>query len=128
MGSNGGGAPGAARLHLVDGISLLRPDVQVFAAMLSGFANSSAGSGADAVQRGREVESVGEIQRTWAISPIYTCPARRRQGRAESMWGGIRHAESRRDHCRRWLHVRVDRFTGAADPAVAAAYPGQARK
>jgi len=34
-----GGAPGAARLHLVDGVSLLRPEEQVFGAMLAGFAN-----------------------------------------------------------------------------------------
>ena len=35
----GGSAPGAARLHLVDGVSLLRPEEQVFQAMLAGFAN-----------------------------------------------------------------------------------------
>jgi integrase/recombinase XerC len=34
-----GVAPGAARLHLVDGVSLLRPEDQVFSAMLAGFAN-----------------------------------------------------------------------------------------
>jgi hypothetical protein len=34
VGLNGGGAPGAAGLHLVDGVSLLRPDAQVFGAML----------------------------------------------------------------------------------------------
>ncbi|MBV9163140.1 MAG: hypothetical protein JO309_13735 [Pseudonocardiales bacterium] len=34
-----GVVPGAARLHLVDGVSLLRPEDQVFAAMLAGFAN-----------------------------------------------------------------------------------------
>src|SRR5262249_53753876 len=39
VGSTGGDAPGAARLHLVDGVSLLRPDEQVFATMLLGFAN-----------------------------------------------------------------------------------------
>ncbi|HUH70118.1 MAG TPA: site-specific integrase, partial [Mycobacterium sp.] len=38
MGLNGG-APGAAGLHLVDGVSLLRPEEQVFDAMLGGFAN-----------------------------------------------------------------------------------------
>jgi hypothetical protein len=31
--------PGAASLHLVDGVSLLRPEEQVFSAMLTGFAN-----------------------------------------------------------------------------------------
>jgi integrase/recombinase XerC len=35
----GGSVPGAARLHLVDGVSLLRPEEQVFEAMLTGFAN-----------------------------------------------------------------------------------------
>src|SRR5262245_54598175 len=34
-----GVVPGAARLHLVDGVSLLRPEDQVFEAMLAGFAN-----------------------------------------------------------------------------------------
>ncbi|WTX00985.1 site-specific integrase (plasmid) [Streptomycetaceae bacterium NBC_01309] len=34
-----GSAPGAARLHLVDGVPLLRPEEQVFDAMLAGFAN-----------------------------------------------------------------------------------------
>jgi hypothetical protein len=34
-----GVVPGAARLHLVDGVSLLRPEDQVFSAMLAGFAN-----------------------------------------------------------------------------------------
>lgn len=34
VGSIGGGAPGAARLHLVDGVALLRPEEQVFGAML----------------------------------------------------------------------------------------------
>ena len=34
-----GSAPGAARLHLVEGVALLRPEGQVFTAMLSGFAN-----------------------------------------------------------------------------------------
>ncbi|MGW0821908.1 hypothetical protein [Streptomyces sp. NPDC002845] len=33
------GAPGAARLHLVGGVALLRPEEQVFDAMLEGFAN-----------------------------------------------------------------------------------------
>ena len=32
-------APGAARLHLADGVALLRPEEQVFTAMLAGFAN-----------------------------------------------------------------------------------------
>lgn len=35
----GGSVPGGARLHLVDGVSLLRPEEQVFEAMLAGFAN-----------------------------------------------------------------------------------------
>lgn len=34
-----GSVPGAAGLHLVDGVPLLRPEEQVFAAMLNGFAN-----------------------------------------------------------------------------------------
>ncbi len=34
-----GPAPGAARLHLADGVALLRPEEQVFMAMLAGFAN-----------------------------------------------------------------------------------------
>ncbi|WP_246203486.1 hypothetical protein [Streptomyces tailanensis] len=34
-----GSIPGAAGLHLVDGVALLRPEEQVFAAMLTGFAN-----------------------------------------------------------------------------------------
>ncbi|MEN2424000.1 site-specific integrase, partial [Streptomyces rimosus] len=34
-----GTAPGAARLHLADGVALLRPEEQVFSAMLGGFAN-----------------------------------------------------------------------------------------
>ncbi|GGN81564.1 hypothetical protein GCM10011579_068290 [Streptomyces albiflavescens] len=34
-----GSVPGAARLHLVDGVALLRPEEQVFTAMLTGFAN-----------------------------------------------------------------------------------------
>ena len=34
-----GQAPGAARLHLADGVALLRPEEQVFMAMLAGFAN-----------------------------------------------------------------------------------------
>ncbi|QHY96945.1 hypothetical protein SSPS47_17715 [Streptomyces sp. S4.7] len=38
MGFNGS-IPGAARLHLVDGVALLRPEEQVFTAMLTGFAN-----------------------------------------------------------------------------------------
>lgn len=33
-----GVVPGAASLHLVDGVSLLRPEDQVFSAMLVGFA------------------------------------------------------------------------------------------
>lgn len=36
---SGVGAPGAARLHMVDGSVLLRPAEQVFEAMLEGFAN-----------------------------------------------------------------------------------------
>ncbi|MFR9774036.1 tyrosine-type recombinase/integrase [Nocardia sp. SC052] len=39
MAGFGGSVPGAARLHLVDGVSLLRPEEQVFEAMLAGFAN-----------------------------------------------------------------------------------------
>jgi site-specific recombinase XerD len=39
VGSSGREAPGAARLHLVEGVSLLRPEEQVFAAMLQGFGN-----------------------------------------------------------------------------------------
>lgn len=31
--------PGAARLLLVDGVALLRPEEQVFTALLTGFAN-----------------------------------------------------------------------------------------
>lgn len=38
MGFNGS-VPGAARLHLLDGVALLRPEEQVFTAMLIGFAN-----------------------------------------------------------------------------------------
>jgi hypothetical protein len=34
-----GPVPGAARLHLVDEVVLLRPEEQVFMAMLTGFAN-----------------------------------------------------------------------------------------
>jgi hypothetical protein len=34
-----GVTPGAASLHLVGGVSLLRPEEQVFSAMLAGFAN-----------------------------------------------------------------------------------------
>ena len=34
-----GQAPGAARLHLADGVALLRPGEQVFRAMLAGFTN-----------------------------------------------------------------------------------------
>lgn len=34
-----GTVPGAARLHVVDGVALLRPEEQVFTAMLAGFAN-----------------------------------------------------------------------------------------
>jgi integrase/recombinase XerC len=34
-----GSIPGVAGLHLVDGVALLRPEEQVFAAMLTGFAN-----------------------------------------------------------------------------------------
>ncbi|MCD0484817.1 hypothetical protein LO771_21075 [Streptacidiphilus sp. ASG 303] len=34
-----GSIPGAARLHLVDGVALLRPEEQVFTAMLTGFAD-----------------------------------------------------------------------------------------
>lgn len=34
-----GSIPGAARMHLVDGVPLLRPEEQVFTAMLTGFAN-----------------------------------------------------------------------------------------
>ncbi|WP_406270848.1 hypothetical protein [Nocardia sp. NBC_00881] len=34
-----GVAPGSAALHLVDGLSLLRPGEQVFAAMLDGWRN-----------------------------------------------------------------------------------------
>jgi hypothetical protein len=34
-----GVAPGAASLHLVGGVALLRPEEQVFSAMLTGFAN-----------------------------------------------------------------------------------------
>ena len=35
--------PGAARLHLVDGVALLRPEEQVFEAMLDGLAQPAAG-------------------------------------------------------------------------------------
>ena len=38
VGSNGS-VPGTASLHLVNGATLLRPEEQVFAGMLSGFAN-----------------------------------------------------------------------------------------
>ena len=38
MGSDGP-VPGTASLHLVNGVALLRPEEQVFAGMLSGFAN-----------------------------------------------------------------------------------------
>ena len=34
-----GSVPGAAKLLVVDGVTLLRPEEQVFAAMLIGFAN-----------------------------------------------------------------------------------------
>lgn len=34
-----GPVPGAARLHLVDRVALLRPEEQIFTAMLTGFAN-----------------------------------------------------------------------------------------
>ena len=34
-------APGAAGLHLVDGVALLRPEEQVFEAMMQGWRNSS---------------------------------------------------------------------------------------
>ncbi|MGQ4426651.1 hypothetical protein ACN6LL_001289 [Streptomyces violaceoruber] len=34
-----GTAPGAARLHLADGVPLLRPEEQVFEAMLDGWRN-----------------------------------------------------------------------------------------
>ena len=34
-----GMAPGAARLHLADGVALLRPEEQVFPAMLDGWRN-----------------------------------------------------------------------------------------
>jgi hypothetical protein len=34
-----GSVPGTAGLHLVNGVALLRPEEQVFAGMLSGFAN-----------------------------------------------------------------------------------------
>ncbi|GAB2802810.1 hypothetical protein GCM10027073_38920 [Streptomyces chlorus] len=39
MGGFSGSVPGTARLHLVDGVALLRPEEQVFTAMLTGFAN-----------------------------------------------------------------------------------------
>ncbi len=35
--SDGKAAPGRAGVHLVDGLSLLRPEEQVFAAMLEGW-------------------------------------------------------------------------------------------
>lgn len=35
----GDGAPGSAKLHLVDGVALLRPEEQAFAAMLDGWRN-----------------------------------------------------------------------------------------
>ncbi|MDF6016985.1 hypothetical protein [Streptomyces sp. JH34] len=34
-----GTVPGAATLHLADGVALLRPEEQVFSAMLGGFAD-----------------------------------------------------------------------------------------
>ena len=34
-----GVVPGAASMHLVDGVSLLRPEEWVFSAMLTGFGN-----------------------------------------------------------------------------------------
>jgi integrase/recombinase XerC len=34
-----GSAPGVARLHLADGVPLLRPEEQVFTAMLDGWRN-----------------------------------------------------------------------------------------
>jgi len=37
--SDNGVAPGAARLHLADGVPLLRPEEQVFEAMLDGWRN-----------------------------------------------------------------------------------------
>lgn len=37
--SQDGLAPGSARLHLVDGLLMLRPDEQVFEAMLQGWRN-----------------------------------------------------------------------------------------
>ena len=39
MVSRGAAAPGAVRLHLADGVPLLRPDEQVFQAMLDGWRN-----------------------------------------------------------------------------------------
>ncbi|OEJ49668.1 hypothetical protein BGK72_01465 [Streptomyces agglomeratus] len=39
MAGGNGTAPGTARLHLADGVPLLRPEEQVFEAMLDGWRN-----------------------------------------------------------------------------------------
>jgi hypothetical protein len=58
-----GVVPGAASLHLVDGVSLLRPKDQVFSAMLAGFANQQlARNLARSTVEGREKNGAGVRQ------------------------------------------------------------------
>ncbi|WP_432081540.1 hypothetical protein [Streptomyces sp. WAC 04229] len=47
-----GPIPGAAWLHLVNGVALLRPEEQVFTAMLTGFADQQLARGT--TMEGRE--------------------------------------------------------------------------
>ncbi|MET8406434.1 hypothetical protein ABZV53_46485, partial [Streptomyces sp900116325] len=79
-----GSIPGAARLLLVDGVALLRPEEQVFTAMLTGFANQQlARNLARTTVEGRENTvkafaayvntSPGAGHRRWWTSGSVTC-------------------------------------------------------
>jgi integrase/recombinase XerC len=80
-----GVAPGAASLHLADGVSLLRPEDQVFSAMLAGFANQQlARNLARSTVEGREhtvrarspttsARFPGSGRRRWLMSGLVTC-------------------------------------------------------
>ena len=83
--SDDGHAPGAAGLHLAAGLRLLRPEEQVFAAMLDGLAQPAAGPQPGAGARSRpgsarcgrsprtRARSRGSGRRSWSMSGSVTC-------------------------------------------------------
>jgi len=88
-----GSAPGAARLHLADGVALLRPEEQVFTAMLAGFANQQlARNLARTTVEGREntvrafAAYVNASPSCWTTAPARSVPSLPRWPASCSPW------------------------------------------